>query len=88
MEIKPDFSLNVLRDQKMFEKEIDWTPLLKYSENTIECACGTIYRSHSKGMAYHESITIVTRKPCPSCGRDHDHVRACRSDVEEYSVKG
>ena len=66
--------------------EIDWTPHDKYSECTIECRCGTYYRSHSKGVALHESFVLVTRKPCPSCGESIGNARAARSDPEEYSI--
>ena len=41
---------------------IDWTAHDEFPENTITCACGTVFRSHSKWTA---DRGIATRKPCP-----------------------
>ena len=64
---------------------IDWSAHDKYSENTIECRCGAIYRSHSKAVL-GPPIRIVTRKPCPSCGESDGNARRASSDPEEYVI--
>lgn len=65
--------------------DVEWSRFDQYSEDTIECRCGKIYRSHCKGVVIGESYSLITRKPCPGCGETQDHVRAARSDPE-YQV--
>ncbi len=63
-------------------RPIDWSLFDKYPEFTCECACGTIYRSHSK---YILSRGLVARKPCPTCKRD-DALRKASSDAEVMTL--
>lgn len=48
---------------------IDWRPLLKYKENVVECKCGAVYRSHTKGVWVEGRFAVISRKPCPACGK-------------------
>ena len=61
---------------------IDWTAHDEFPENTITCACGTVFRSHSKWTA---DRGIATRKPCPGCARC-DHMRQASSDPERVAL--
>ena len=61
---------------------IDWTKLDSYPESTCECACGRVFRSHS---TYDQHRGLVSRKPCPGCGRDGHLVRVA-SDAEYMTL--
>jgi hypothetical protein len=65
--------------------EVDWTAFNKYSEDTIECRCGAVYRSHAKAKLLETGFTVITRKPCPACGKDRGHVRSARTDPETWT---
>jgi hypothetical protein len=67
---------------------IDWSKHHRYSEYTIECRCGAVYRSHNKLVPYEGELVAFTEKPCPGCGLSHGHVRAARSDPESWSIQG
>jgi len=66
----------------MSKPEVNWSAHDQYPENEIECTCGMIYQSHSKHVNHEGKLVGVTRKPCPACGKDHDHIRAARSTPE------
>jgi hypothetical protein len=66
---------------------IDWAEFDRYPENTCRCRCGTEFRSHSKLANVGGRFVLVTRRPCPACGRD-DSLNASRSDPESFSVGG
>lgn len=70
---------------------IDWSPFDKWSENTCECRCGTVFRSHSKtvmtGATAPGHLELRSRKPCPACGRDNLLVRVS-SDPEVFTIGG
>jgi len=59
---------------------IDWSAHDKYSENTCYCRCESVFRSHAKAV-FEPTARIVSRKPCPSCGRTDD-LRKIESDSE------
>lgn len=61
----------------------DWSGREKYSENTITCACGAVFRSHDR---FDVRIGIITKKPCPSCGATSGHRRSS-SDPEYMTIK-
>lgn len=63
---------------------IDWTVFDKYPENTCECMCGVQWMSHGKFVA--AAGGVVSRKPCPGCGRS-DNIRAMYGTPETWSVK-
>ena len=65
--------------------DIDWTQLAKYPPQTIECVCGAVYRSHAKFIGAIR--LIVTQLPCPNCGKTSGHVRAARTDPENWSIR-
>lgn len=68
------------------EKQINWSEFDKYPEDTVECTCGKVYRSHVKGVATNGSFMMATRVACPGCGRQVGHVRAARSDPEMWTL--
>ena len=63
---------------------IDWTVFDQYPENTLTCACGHVFRSHSKYVRDPEPH-IHSRKSCPGCGFQDRIVRAS-SDPEEFVI--
>lgn len=61
---------------------IDWTPVDKFPESTIECHCGQTWRSHAKCVALPDGgLALVARRPCPGCGRS-DNLRRAASDAD------
>jgi len=70
-----------------FDYGIDWSGFDKYEESVCDCRCGTSFLSHDKLIKDGDRLKIVTRKPCPSCGRNDD-IRAVHGPTEVWSVKG
>jgi hypothetical protein len=68
----------------MTQPVIDWSGHDKYSEHTNTCRCGAVFRSHAKFVM--DKCRMVTRKPCPACGRDDDLSR-CESDSEVETLR-
>lgn len=64
---------------------IDWAPHDRWSENTITCGCGAVFRSHSKCVVVEEKVKLVTRKPCPACGHV-DRATKVSSDPERFDI--
>jgi hypothetical protein len=65
---------------------IDWTIFDQYPENTVECRCGTNFRSHTKvAIGDGNRLQVHCRKPCPACGSTTDPWRAS-SDPETYVI--
>jgi len=62
--------------------DFDWDAFDDFPENEVECSCETVFRSYSR---WTFPVGIVSRKPCPSCGRSEGH-RASRSDVEALEI--
>jgi hypothetical protein len=67
--------------------EIDWSSFDRFSESTCFCRCGQTFRSHAKLVTAASKLTmrLVTRKPCPSCGKDDDCKRV-EDDPEVWSI--
>jgi hypothetical protein len=63
---------------------LDWSKSDKYPEDTIYCACGHIFRSHSQFDATAPK-KIRLRKACPKCARDDDF-RRISSDPESMTI--
>lgn len=63
---------------------VDWSGHDGFPENTVECWCGTVFRSHS---TYKLHLGIVSRKSCPQCGK-HVDKRAAYSDPESFTIEG
>lgn len=66
---------------------IDWSVFDKYSESTNKCRCGAVYRSHCKGIVTPTGFSLITRKPCPGCGKSVDNVWSSSTDVEEQILE-
>jgi hypothetical protein len=66
-------------------KPIDWSSFDQYPEHTCECSCGCTFRSHCKVVSDGIAMHIVTRKPCPTCGKDNE-LRSARSDPETMTI--
>jgi len=60
----------------------EWAIFDQYPENTCECMCGAVYRSHSR---YTMARGLISRKPCPACGKDNG-VRRSSSDPEYMTI--
>lgn len=67
---------------------IDWAPLQKYPLDAVTCECGTVYLSHTKGIAAGGEFTVATQTPCPSCNKTIGHVRAAHSEPERQVIGG
>lgn len=65
---------------------VDWGPLQRFPQDSIECRCGQHYRSRCKAVRYADKLVLVTETPCPGCGAEFDHVRAARSGPEEWTL--
>ena len=67
--------------------EIDWSVFDKhgYPPNMVTCACGGVWRTHTKLNMEHKRS--VPRRPCPKCGR-FDWVTRASSDPEKFIVGG
>ncbi len=61
---------------------IDWTLFDKFKEPECECECGAVFRSYAKHVRVDNVFVGVTQKPCPSCGKTHDHLRRVSYDPE------
>ncbi len=64
------------------KRPTDWAGFDSFPENTCECTCGAVFRSHSR---YSHSRGLISRIPCPTCGKD-DALRKASSDVERVSI--
>ena len=62
---------------------IDWGSLDKYSESTIDCLCGEVFRSHTRFVGKINGL--VSRRSCPKCGT-HGKFRAVYSDPEKMEM--
>lgn len=67
---------------------IDWSVFDQFPENTCECACGAVFRSHTKTVRNPENtgFLIASRNPCPGCGKTEGHLCAVRSDPETFVI--
>ena len=63
----------------------DWNTFDGIPENTCFCNCGTIFRSHSKGMMVNGKYKLITKKACPACNTT-DNCRKISSDPELFTV--
>ena len=61
---------------------IDWSKFIDF-EDTCHCRCGKVFRSHAKFVIAVKKV--ITRKPCPQCGKDNDCMRVC-SDREVMEI--
>lgn len=60
---------------------IDWSVFDKFPEMTCTCVCGTVFRTHAKGVP---GVGLVARKPCPVCGETR--MTRASSDVERMEI--
>ena len=66
--------------------EIDWTQFDYPVNQTLECSCGAIWRSHVKAVIRPDgNFIMVSRKPCLRCGNHTSIVRAS-SDPESATI--
>ena len=65
--------------------EVDWTEFDQFPEDTCYCWCGCEYRSHAK-MVKRDRLIMVSRKPCPGCGKVEGHLRRVSSDPEVMTL--
>lgn len=61
----------------------DWSKVEKYEPNEITCQCGAFFHSHS--MFDLARRTVLTKTPCPQCGKD-DNVRRASSPPERFTL--
>jgi hypothetical protein len=66
---------------------IDWSEFDKYPESICECRCRTSYHSHAKAIREGIEWKLVSKTPCPSCGKADD-LRSIRSPPETMTLKG
>lgn len=69
----------------MESHEIDWSEFDRFSEDTMHCRCGVVFRSHGKTVLTPHPHH-VTRKPCPGCWKNND-IRRVVSDPEEFTIR-
>jgi hypothetical protein len=67
--------------------KIDWTVFDRWSESTVYCRCETAFRSHAKFIIQADGSGLISRKPCPDCGR-HDSIWKTSSDPEFMTIGG
>jgi len=65
---------------------IDWRSHDQFSEHTLTCVCGAVFRSHSKAVMLDGGWSIQSRRACPVCA-SHT-VRRAESDVETMTIGG
>lgn len=56
----------------MTDVEIDWGPQDGDPLSTCFCRCDAIFGSHTKFVWIEGRGVTVTRRACPSCGRNDD----------------
>lgn len=61
---------------------IDWSKFTG-AEDVCHCRCGKVFRSHAKFVIY--VARMITKKKCPSCGKDNDCWRVT-SDPETMTT--
>jgi hypothetical protein len=69
----------------MSDPVVDWEPLQKYKKDTVECQCGAVYVSHSKGVIHENQFLVLTQEPCPQCG-SRRNPRRVSSPVEQWDI--
>lgn len=77
-----------LRRKHITHEDIDWTIYNKFLEDTVTCRCLMRFRTHTQFKGSRSGLchgAIVTRKPCPGCGR-HDRVMAVRAVIALWVV--
>ncbi len=77
--------MNVRYTADIIKHEIDWSVFDGDPENTIECHCGAVFRSHSK-YAGKPISRMISKKPCPKCGTNY-RLRRISSDPEVWNIK-
>ena len=45
---------------------IDWRSHDQFSEHSLTCVCGAVFRSHSKAVMLDGGWSIQSRKACPA----------------------
>ncbi len=67
---------------------IDWTEFYCFKPDEIECKCGQVYYSHSKGCGIDNTqFVIVTETPCPKCGASANNVRRVTGPPEQWGIE-
>ncbi len=72
---------------KPAHETIDWSVFDAYERSEVSCHCGTEFLSHAKAAMTLTPPRVVSRQPCPGCGK-HDTIRAARSGPEKWSIRG
>jgi len=62
---------------------INWMEFDKWTKDTCYCRCDKIFRSH--GRFDMKAGRIITRLPCPNCGKNDDCYRI-QSDPETMEI--
>jgi hypothetical protein len=65
---------------------IDWHVFDQYLPNEVECRCGTIYQSHTKGVKEDDGLHHYRRVACPGCGAVKDNIRRISSPPELWTL--
>lgn len=88
-EKKPDPDLLEVFDggevMKALWNAINWAPCDGYPEDTCRCRCGAIFRSHVKALNGPKGFMMMSRKPCPACGR-RDYLKEARGEPEQWTI--
>lgn len=71
---------------------LEWREYEGEPEGNCECLCGVVFRSHARGVfrptvrgGTGTEIGLVSRKPCPSCGKTE--LRQCLNDLEAMEAR-
>lgn len=66
--------------------EIDWSVFEGMSKTTCHCRCGTVYSSHAKGIGVKGEFQMITKTPCPACGKNVNNCRRYSTPPERWTL--
>lgn len=66
--------------------KIDWSIFDGMPENTCYCRCEAIYASHTKIVKDGDKLALISRKPCPKCGKTKNNLRRVQSELGSWTI--
>jgi hypothetical protein len=65
----------------------DWQRMDQFAEDDIFCRCGMSYHSHAKAVMQDGHMVVITRKPCPVCGKSVGNARRVSHPTEYMTLR-